>query len=38
VILIGHWDAFKSSVDNNKVDMRNTLFPQRIQKFAENED
>lgn len=35
VILVGHPEAMKKAVDNNKVDARNTLFPDRLGQFLE---
>jgi exodeoxyribonuclease V alpha subunit len=33
VILVGHPEALKKAVDNNKVDARNTLFPDRLREL-----
>lgn len=35
VILVGHPEAMKRAVDNYKVDIRNTLFPDRLAHFLE---
>ena len=35
VILVGHPEAMKKAVDNNRVNARNTLFPDRIVRFLD---
>jgi exodeoxyribonuclease V alpha subunit len=38
VILVGHPEAMGKAVANNKVDARNTLFPDRLLEFLEREN
>ena len=35
VILVGHPEAMAKAIDNNKVDARNTLFPDRLRHFID---
>jgi exodeoxyribonuclease V alpha subunit len=35
VILIGHPEAIQKAVQNNRVDARNTLFPERLSEFLD---